>query len=82
MRWKNEYEPDIAIIATRHKQLFRFNEELQSTKREGFKPSNIEELLNQLTSSNSSIASRKSSCRTALKKIDKPSVMTNYSTAS
>lgn len=45
MRWKKEYENDIPIIDTQHKQLFRFNDELQTAISSGLKQSTLKELL-------------------------------------
>ena len=48
MQWKHEYELGIAVVDTQHKQLFRFNEELQNNLKGGLKVSSINTLLTQI----------------------------------
>jgi len=48
VNWKNEYKLDIPVIDAQHKQLFRFNEELQNAMAKGIKVSSINTLLTQI----------------------------------
>ena len=48
MNWKQEYELGIPVVDTQHKQLFRFNEELQDAIKGGLKVSSINTLLTQI----------------------------------
>lgn len=48
MRWVKDYEIGIPLIDTQHKQLFRFNDELQDSVKRGVKVAAIDALLIQL----------------------------------
>lgn len=48
MNWKDEYKLGISIVDTQHKQLFRFNKELQDAMEKGIKASSIYTLLTQV----------------------------------
>lgn len=45
MQWKEEFEIGIPLIDTQHKQLFRFNEELELSMQKGLKVSDVSSLL-------------------------------------
>ena len=48
MRWKDEFKIGIPLIDTQHKQLFRFNDELEESIQKGLKVSDISSLLIQI----------------------------------
>lgn len=48
MNWNNEYELGLPVLDAQHKQLFRFNDELQDAIKKGLKVSNINTLLTQI----------------------------------
>ena len=48
MDWKHEYELGIPVLDAQHKQLFRFNEEVQSAIKGGLKVSSVNSLLTQV----------------------------------
>ena len=48
MQWKDEFKIGIPLIDTQHKQLFRFNAELEDSIQKGLKVSDVSALLLQI----------------------------------
>ena len=48
MQWKNEFKIGIPIIDAQHKQLFRYDDELNTALTNGLKRSDVDNILRQL----------------------------------